>query len=142
MTDQQMIEAIAKAINAATRGRGVEPNSCDRDFAEKFLAAYRAAWNLQQEEHGQSKGSSAPVAASGAEGVLRQRPSGRWAVERPGHELREFASGDMLRLWVGGRFVTVRMEYSRTRPTGFYTVPRHELGEGGRVALFQPGDPG
>jgi hypothetical protein len=74
-------------------------------------------------------------------GVLRQRPSGRWAIERPAHEPREFASGNMLRLWVGGRFVTVRMEYSQKRPTGFYTVPRHELREGGRVALFQPGDP-
>src|SRR5262249_55210036 len=130
MTDQQMIEAIAKAI-AATRGRGVEPNSSDRDFAEKFLAAYRAAWKLEQEQQGQAKASSAAVAASEAEGVLRQRPSGHWAIERPAHEPREFASGDMLRLWVGGRFVTVRMEYSQKRPTGFYTVPRHELREGG-----------
>src|SRR5262249_22129350 len=64
MTDQQMIEAIAKAI-AATRGRGVEPNSSDRDFAEKFLAAYRAAWKLEQEQQGQAKAASA--AASEAE---------------------------------------------------------------------------
>lgn len=46
MSDQEVIDAIAKTV-AAARNSG--PNSNDRDFATKFLHAYRAMLALQKQ---------------------------------------------------------------------------------------------
>ena len=46
--DKETIESLAKAIGAGMNGRA--PNSDDRDFAARFLHAYRALMTLERAE--------------------------------------------------------------------------------------------
>ena len=70
------------------------------------------------------------------EGVLRMLSSGRWAIIRSGYSPHEGTSGDVFRIEVGGKLVTTRMEFARTRFGGeYYSVDGHKLRSGMRPAI-------
>jgi hypothetical protein len=80
------------------------------------------------------------------EGTLRMKPSGRWAVCRPGHAPVEITSGEPFRIEVDGELKLTRMEFRhfegplkgrgyRGQPGEYYSTDGYWLRDGLRAAI-------
>lgn len=72
---------------------------------------------------------------SESEGILQLRPSGRWAVCRPGCDPIEITSGDVFRVEVPGEAGLRRTRMEHMHGEGYYSVNGYNLRDGLRAAI-------
>jgi hypothetical protein len=73
------------------------------------------------------------------EGILQMRPSGRWAVCRPGETPHEITSGERSCIEFLGEMRLTRMEFRDSPRRGYYTVDGYSLRDGLRAVIGAEG---
>jgi hypothetical protein len=73
-------------------------------------------------------------------GTLRMRPSGRWAICRPGETPHEITSGELFRVEFRGKLRLTRMEFRHSPRRGYYySVHGYPLRDGLRAVIGEHG---
>ena len=131
------LDIIAIAVNRWPHGYGYEYNplfNLDWNEHEQLHVIGRAPFGRIGRRHG---GTEEKASMSEKEGTLRKRPSGHWAVFRPGRDPVEITSGELFRVEVDGELRLTRMQHLWSE--GYYSIDgykaarRHALGDWRRI---------